>query len=542
MFERIRNLQIWIRLMLAIGLLMFAAGIGLITWNAKAQRDLAIQQSKEFASSINQMTMATLVFMKTTKTLKKRHVFLDQVKQSKDVTDLRVVRGEVTNKQFGDGDEDEMRIGPDEQESMTSGKPFFDVRDDPQHGKVLKAVFPHFNEQNYLGKNCQECHDEAPPKALLGAITMEISLKQAQESVDSSRNKLIAATLITLGALLALIYVLVHRFVSRPLNDLASRLRDIAQGEGDLTQRIPVHADDEIGRTATYFNQMMEKLQDVMRRVAQSSEHVSSSATQLQASTQEIRHAINDESEKSAAAASAVEQMAASIMSVAQSSNDVLVLAKGSLERANQGNVEMDNLTQRLTEVQEAVTKITSTVEDFIKHTGSISILTREVKEIAEQTNLLALNAAIEAARAGEHGRGFAVVADEVRKLAEKSTRSAGEIDQVTKNLNSDSEHVRESISVGLTVLETIRLAMASVAETLSSTMKSASGVADGMNNITAATDQQLQASTLAASSVESIAALAHETSASVEEVAKAAEDLETLAANLQNEIHRFRI
>jgi len=542
MFDRIRNSQIWIRLMLAIGLLMFASGVALVTWNAKAQRDQAIAQSKAFAQSVNQMTMATLVFMKTTKTIKKRAIYLDQVKQSSDITDLRVVRGDETNKQFGDGDEDEMRIGPDEKQAMTTRQPFFEVRDDPKHGKILKAVFPHFNKSNYLGKNCQECHDEAPPDVLLGAVTMEISLENAQASVESARNKLIAGTLMVLGVLLTLIYFLVRRFVSRPLNDLSNRLRDIAEGDGDLTQRIPVRATDEIGQTAGYFNRMMEKLQDVMRRVAQSSEHVSSSATELQASTQEIRHAINDESEKSAAAAAAVEEMAASIMSVAQSSSDVLALAKASLEQAQQGNAEMGNLSQRLTEIENAVGKITSTVEEFIKHTGSISLLTREVKEIAEQTNLLALNAAIEAARAGEHGRGFAVVADEVRKLAEKSTRSAGEIDLVTKNLNSGSENVRQSISVGLTVLEAIRKAMGTVTTALSSTMGSASGVAEGMNSIASATDQQLQASTMAASSVEAIAALAHETSASVEEVATAASDLEALAANLQNEIHRFRI
>ena len=542
MLERLRNSHIWVRLMLAIAVLMIVAGTILVTWNANQQKQLALAQSHDFASSVNQMTMAALVFMKTTKTMKKRHVYLDQVKQSSGVSDLRIVRSEAVNYQFGDGDEDEMRIGPDEKAAMDSGKPFLQVRQSAEHGTVLKAVFPHYNKKNYLGKDCQECHDEAPPDALLGAVTMEIPLNNAQEMVASSRNKLIAGTLIAVGFVILAIYFLVLRLVTRPLAEITNRLRDIAEGEGDLTQRLPVRSKDEIGQTAGYFNQMMEKLQDVMRRVAASSDHLSSSASELQASTEEIRHAMSDQSEKSSATAAAVEQMAASIMSVAQFGSDVLSMAMGTLEKAQEGNQNVSQLTERLNDVEQAVGRIKTSIEEFITQTGAITKLTREVKEIADQTNLLALTAAIEAARAGEHGRGFAVVADEVRKLAEKSTRSATEIDVVTRNLNSGSDDVRQSIDTGLQVLQTIRDAMGSVAAALASSMQSAEGASEGMHNIKSATDEQLQATSSASSSVEAIAALSHETSASVDEVARAASDLERLAANLQEEIHRFRI
>ena len=542
MMQRLKNFPIWVRLILAIGSLLVAVGTTLVVWVSAEQEKMAIRQSHDFAETINQMTMATLVFMKSTKTMKKRAIYLDQVKKSSGLTDMRVVRAEPVINQFGDGDEDEMNVGPDEKIAIESGKPFFEVREDPAKGKILKAVFPHTNRKNYLGKDCTECHDEPPEGIVLGAVTMEVSLNNMTAAVSASRTKLVGGTLAALGLMIVLIFVFLQAVVARPLGVLSSRLRDIADGEGDLTQRLPVTALDEVGQAATYFNRMMEKLQGVIRKISASADDVSGAASDLQRGTVEIRAGAGEQSEKSASAASAVEQMAASIMSVAQASSEVADLARNSLSRAENGNADVVELTGRLSEVDAAVGKMTHTVSDFIEKTGAITNLTARVKEIADQTNLLALNAAIEAARAGEHGRGFAVVADEVRKLAEKSTRSAGDIDKVTNSLNTGSEEVRAAITQGSDALVLIRESMRRVSEALQSNMDSATRVADGMTSIATATEEQMQASGLAASSVEMIAGLAQQASTSIDGVAGATERLEHLAAELRDEIRRFRV
>jgi len=542
MMQRLKNSPIWVRLMMAIGILLIAVGTTLVVWVSAEQESMAISQSHDFAETINQMTMATLVFMKSTKTIKKRAIYLDQVKKSSGLTDMRVVRAEPVIHQFGDGDEDEMNVGPDEKAAIDSAKPFFELRTDPEKGKILKAVFPAINRTNYLGKDCTECHDEYPEGTVLGAVTMEVSLNRMDAAVSAARSKLIGGSLAALGLMMVLIFVFLQAVVARPLAELSSRLRDISEGEGDLTQRLPVRAADEVGKAAAYFNKMMEKLQGVIRNISSSADQVSSAATDLQRGAIQIRAGAGEQSEKSASAASAVEQMAASIMSVAQASGEVLKVARDSLSRAEAGNADVLELTGRLSDVESAVSKMTQTVGDFIHNTDAISSLTAQVKEIADQTNLLALNAAIEAARAGEHGRGFAVVADEVRKLAEKSTRSASDIDDVTHKLNSGSVGVREAITQGANALVLIRESMLRVSGALRSNTESAGGVADGMNSIATATDEQMKASTLAASSVEMIAGLAQQTSSSLDGVACATASLEALSAQLRDEIRRFRI
>ncbi len=287
---------------------------------------------------------------------------------------------------------------------------------------------------------------------------------------------------------------------------------------------------------------MLEKEENLIKQVRDAASQVSSRVAALSESADRVSQSSHQQNERSGAAASAVEQLVSSISSIAQSAEHVQHQSQESLARATEGNRNLQTLLGEMDVVERAVKEMATSVNDFVRNTESITHMTREVKDIAEQTNLLALNAAIEAARAGEQGRGFAVVADEVRKLAEKSSRSASEIDAITANLSAQSVAVRRSIEEGLSHLETSQSAVASVSSVLQATNGSVTEVGHGLDAIAAATEQQRRFSSDVEGSIEAIAGMARDNTGTVEQTAGAAHDLKRLADGLGALVGRFKV
>ncbi|HEY5763660.1 MAG TPA: methyl-accepting chemotaxis protein [Rhodocyclaceae bacterium] len=535
------GLQIWVKLVASVAILIGAAFALLMYVAASSQHDTAIQQSHDFADSVNQMTMAQLLYMKVTKTYKERALYLEQVRESSGVHDLRILRSEANAYQMGDDDEADQRMAPMEKAALADGKARYEVM--RENGKdFLMAVIPSRNVTNYLGKDCQECHDEVKADEILGAVSMKVSLDVVNQRVSASIWKNLSVAIIVLLGMVVLVYWFVKRVVTAPLQRMAQGLDEIAGGGGDLTRQLPVDSRDEIGATADSFNRMMAELRHLIAGVGRNAVEVAEATRALEAQAHGIAESSQEQSEKSAGAAAATEEMVVSIGSVAESSEEVNALSQRSRDGTERGQRSLGELEAQVGHVARAVNEIAATVERFVHSTESISRLTREVKEIADQTNLLALNAAIEAARAGEHGRGFAVVADEVRKLAEKSSRSASEIDEVTKTLHSESSSVNGAIADGLQVLDASREALGKVGEVLAESSEVVVQVAQGMDSISAATDEQKQAAHLVAQNVEAIAQLTEDNARAVDAMTKAAKGLAQLAEGLKSDMDKFKV
>ncbi|HZX32783.1 MAG TPA: HAMP domain-containing protein, partial [Rhodocyclaceae bacterium] len=260
--RRINNLKIGVRLLLAIGCLLVLAWGVMIAWMASEQRTAAMVRAEELAQSVHQMTMANLLFMKVTKTIKKRSLYYEQIYQSDAIKYLRVLRGPKVVDEMGDGDE--IAMHPDELEKrvLREGNPVLEEAEDPKMGHVLRAVFPAKASTNYLGKNCLDssCHTEVKDGDTLGAVSMKISLAGMDRDIEAARSKLILGAVMVTLSLLGFTFLFVGRVVSRPLATMADSLQGIAQGGGDLGQRLPVQGRDEIGRASAAFNSLMEKL------------------------------------------------------------------------------------------------------------------------------------------------------------------------------------------------------------------------------------------------------------------------------------------
>lgn len=414
-----------------------------------------------------------------------------------------------------------------------------------EHAKILNLSRSNKNDEAkaLIRGTSQEYFDAA--SQLLGQL-IELNVNGEKEASHHDDALLDSAHLWIMGGLVAAILlaiglaIILTRYISSPLGEVVKIAKRIA--EGDLTGHIEVNSRDEIGQLMQAMKDMLLSLQKTISNMRSSAIQVSQSASGLSASSAEVAHSSQMQSEAAASTAAAVEQITVSINSVANNTEDVRKLSEKSLEQTRQGSQSVTEMISEVQRVQEAVNQIAGEVKDFVSSTHAIASMTQQVKDIADQTNLLALNAAIEAARAGEQGRGFAVVADEVRKLAEKSAKSASEIDQVTTSLNQKSARVEEVVQTGLKSLQVTQGHVERVSKVLTEAGDSVSQSSNGVNDIAASVSEQSLASTEIARNVEKIAQMSEENHAAVQSNSQEILRLEGLAKELLATADRFKV
>ncbi len=365
----------------------------------------------------------------------------------------------------------------------------------------------------------------------------EIISQQVESSVTT---ELIAGiVLVVLG--LATIAFSASRLV-KPIREVVVRLDDIASGEGDLTQRLEVKSQDEIGQLAIGFNRFLDKLQSIISEVVDTTIQVGTTTQQSRVAAQQTRTSSDSQFKEVDLVATASEEMTQTAGLVVQNAEVAVQEAEKANEAAASGQDVIDKSQQEMLRLVERMTAAVPVVEELAANNANITEILSVIEGVSEQTNLLALNAAIEAARAGDQGRGFAVVADEVRNLASRTQESVGEIRQVIENVQNGTRDVVQAIQDGNDLANDSAAQVQSAAKELSQIFEAIASINDMNTQIVKAAEEQQSVSAEVNQSVSNIRDLSAQILTQAEESEMVSTQIADLSDKQQQLVNQFKV
>ncbi|TYK64627.1 methyl-accepting chemotaxis protein [Colwellia echini] len=372
--------------------------------------------------------------------------------------------------------------------------------------------------------------------------------KGFNNAFESVRDKVQSTS--TVGIIIGLITILLLFAVAVPiaisicnsLRNVISSLKNIAQDNGDLTVRLTTNYKDEIGDLVFWFNSFIEKLQGVIKDVVNTAMPLAKTANKIQTLSEHTIDSFKRQSDSVALSRDSVDEMSQRVADITSNAADAVSSARNANNEARNGKEVVDKTVAEIRQLADVVTESSEIINQLQDDTNKVNVVLEVIRGIADQTNLLALNAAIEAARAGEQGRGFAVVADEVRNLASRTQESTQEINNILAQLQSASSKAvstMESSKAGVeSSVESANQAGASLLE-----IASAIEVISQMNDaIATSTEQQTEVSGIMVNHVEDIQRCADEASNASTEIAETSNELTELASKLEAIALQFKV
>jgi len=378
------------------------------------------------------------------------------------------------------------------------------------------------------------------PRSSVIADAEQLDLVISAKVEEGIKTEIVAGIIFVL---LGLVVIFVASLsIVKPIREVVSRLNDIASGEGDLTQRLEVKSQDEIGQLAQGFNLFLDKLQQTIKQVVVTTEQVASTTTQVQQTASDTRISSESQFKEVDLVATASEEMTQTAGLVVQNAEIAVEAANQANSSAKQGQQVIELSAEEMIKLVDRMTSAVPIVEELAKNNGNITEILTVIEGISEQTNLLALNAAIEAARAGEQGRGFAVVADEVRSLASRTQSSVGEIREVIGKVHAGTQDVVEAIQEGNVLANDTAAHVQNAVQDLSAIFESISAISDMNSQIVKAAEEQQSVSgevNQSVSNIRDLSAQILEHAGSSEQVGT---EIDRLSKEQQSLVNQFKV
>ncbi len=351
---------------------------------------------------------------------------------------------------------------------------------------------------------------------------------------------LVSLLLVSAGVMILLILLVIHS-IQKPLKEMLARMREIADGDGDLTHRLPLEGKDELMHINRAFNRFIEKIQSLVKESRETAISVSAAAEELSTVTQQSSLTVQQQSQETDQVATAMNEMTATVQEVASNATSAASAASQANSQTQLGQRRLEETLATLGQLDASIKNTATTLEELKEGTANIGTIMDVISGVAEQTNLLALNAAIEAARAGEHGRGFAVVADEVRNLAARTQESTGEIRDMIERLTAEAERSFEAMAVSSDQAVATVAHAQETSHALDEVAAAIQQIADMNTQIASAAEQQAAVADEINRNVVNINQLSKQTEEGAVHTTQASEELAGLAETLNGQVSQFR-
>ncbi len=392
-----------------------------------------------------------------------------------------------------------------------------------------------------LGKALKDFSNELKSFRQAGYDRFTGAIEAANEASDNALRVGLLISLVVAGLVGAIGY-LISAVVSRNIKDVVHSLQEIASGEGDLTRRLQASGRDEIGQLVSSFNTFVAKMQDIIGDVAGAIAQLASASEEMSAISTESRRSVELELSETEQVAAAMNQMTATVHEVSRNAAAAAEGARNATREADTGRQVVDQTIFSINGLASEVEHAAEVIRKLENDSENIGVVLDVIRGISEQTNLLALNAAIEAARAGEQGRGFAVVADEVRTLAGRTQQSTREIQEMIERLQVGAARAAEVMEQGCQQAQASVEQAGKAGESLSAITDAVESISQMNSQIASAAEEQSSSAAEINGNITRINEIANHAAAGAEQAASASNEMARLAAQLQGLVGQFKV
>lgn len=492
------------------------------------------QQTKDAADSY----FDSINTMMLTGTMAQRNVLRDKILARPGVTDARIIRTPAITSVYGAGYEHQAPVDDLDQRAL-AGEQIIEISKG-QDGRLLTVINPIRAEKDYRGTNCLLCHQVADG-SVVGAVRISYALASLDSQVQRNFWTSAGIQLLLLLIGLAVIIFIVRRTVIQRINAMRHTMEAIARDD-DLSYNVTIGARDEIGALGWAFNRMITKFKHSLHAVSDVTQQLNTVSGRVADVADSTLQAVVEQRTETDRVASAMHEMSATVQEVARHATQTAQASQGADDESKAGVLVAEQAIAGIRDLIAEIESAAVVVQHVESDTASISEVLNVIKGIAEQTNLLALNAAIEAARAGEQGRGFAVVADEVRTLASRTQKSTEEIQNMIERLQLGVKNAVSAMAAAQKRATTGSVCVEKASQSLHVIAAEVATINQMNVHIAGAAEQQSAVTEEINSNITRISHIADTTSSGATQTMHSSEDLLRLTAELRRLVSQFKL